>query len=120
MHALVFIIRRSRAMTPLPTFARLGVVTAQVAAPPPTAGNRKTRQRERGVALLRQWPRTSAALSFGAAGTALSLLWWSPVIFQSRTALPFVLFIGVSGFSATIVGWVSVSRWLIGHIVMER
>src|SRR4051812_6425500 len=41
MHALVFIIRHSRVITPLPTFARLGVVTAQVAAPPPTARQKK-------------------------------------------------------------------------------
>jgi hypothetical protein len=53
---------------------------------------------------LLKWPRTSAALGFGAAGTALSLLWWSPVIFQSRNLLPFVLFIGVPGLSAAIAG----------------
>ena len=56
------------------------------------------------TALLKQWPRTSAALGFGAAGTALSLLWWIPVIFQSPNALPFVLFIGVPGLSAAIAG----------------
>ena len=56
------------------------------------------------TALLKQWPRTSAALGFGAAGTALSVLWWSPVIFQSRNLLPFVLFIGVPGLSAAIAG----------------
>jgi hypothetical protein len=56
--------------------------------------------------LLKRWPRTSAALGFGAAGTALSLLWWSPVIFRSRHALPFVLFIIVPGVSAAIAGFV--------------
>jgi hypothetical protein len=55
--------------------------------------------------LLRQWPRTSAALGFGAAGTALSMLWWSPVIFQARGVLPFVLFIGTPGVSAAVAGW---------------
>jgi hypothetical protein len=53
---------------------------------------------------LRRWPRTSAALGFGAAGTALSILWWSPVIFQAQTVLPFVLFIGTPGFSAAVAG----------------
>ena len=53
---------------------------------------------------LRRWPRTSAALGFGAAGTALSILWWSPVIFQARTVLPFVLFIGTPGVSAAVAG----------------
>lgn len=55
--------------------------------------------------LVRRWPRTSAALGFGAAGTALSILWWSPLIFQGRGVLPFVLFIGTPGFSSTIAGW---------------
>ena len=55
--------------------------------------------------LLRRWPRTSAALGFGAAGTAFSILWWSPVIFHARGVLPFVLFIGTPGLSAAIAGW---------------
>jgi small-conductance mechanosensitive channel len=54
---------------------------------------------------LRRWPRTSAALGFGAAGAALSMVWWSPVIFQARGVLPFVLFIGTPGVSAAIAGW---------------
>jgi hypothetical protein len=54
---------------------------------------------------LRQWPRTSAALGFGAAGTVLSLLWWSPVIFEARSVVPFALFIGTPGLSAAISGW---------------
>ena len=54
--------------------------------------------------LMRQWPRVSAALVFGATGTALSILWWSPVIFQTRAVLPFVLFIGTPGVSAAVVG----------------
>ena len=53
---------------------------------------------------MRQWPRTSAALVFGATGTALSILWWSPIIFQTRAVLPFVLFIGTPGVSAAVVG----------------
>jgi hypothetical protein len=56
--------------------------------------------------LLRRWPRTSAALGFGAAGTALSILWWSPVIFEAWGVLPFALFIGAPGLSAAIAGWV--------------
>jgi hypothetical protein len=54
---------------------------------------------------LRLWPRTSAALGFGAAGMALSTLWWSPVIFHARGALPFVLFIVLPGVSAAAAGW---------------
>src|SRR3974390_2295552 len=54
--------------------------------------------------LMRQWPRASAALVFGVTGTALSILWWSPVIFQTRAVLPFVLFIGTPGVSAAVVG----------------
>ena len=53
---------------------------------------------------MRQWPRTSAALVFGATGTALSILWWSPIIFQTRAVLPFVLFIRTPGVSAAVVG----------------
>lgn len=55
--------------------------------------------------LLKQWPRMSAMLSFCVAGTALSIIWWSPVIFQGRGALPFVLFVGTPGISAGIAGW---------------
>jgi len=54
--------------------------------------------------LMRQWPRASAALVFGVTGTALSILWWSPIIFQTRAVLPFVLFIGTPGVSAAVVG----------------
>ena len=54
--------------------------------------------------LLRRWPRTSAALGFGAAGTALSILWWSPVIFHARGVVPFVLFIVSPGVSAAVAG----------------
>ena len=53
---------------------------------------------------LRRWPRMSAACGFGAAGIALSTLWWSPVIFQARGALPFVLFIALPGVSAAVAG----------------
>jgi hypothetical protein len=35
---------------------------------------------------------------------ALSALWWTPVIFQARNVLPFVLFIGVPGISAAVAG----------------
>ncbi len=55
--------------------------------------------------LLARWPRTSAALVFCAAGTALSLLWWSPVIFKTQGVLPFVLFVGTPGVSAAVAGW---------------
>jgi len=56
------------------------------------------------VSVLRRWPRASAALGFGAAGTTLSLLWWSPVIFHARGMLPFVLFIVPPGASGAIAG----------------
>lgn len=55
--------------------------------------------------LLRRWPRTSAATGFCAAGTALAILWWTPVIFQARGLLPFVLFIGTPAVSAAVAGW---------------
>lgn len=54
---------------------------------------------------LRHWPRTSAALGFGVAGTALSILWWSPVIFKAQGMLPFVLFIASPGMSAAVAGF---------------
>jgi hypothetical protein len=59
----------------------------------------------RAASVLRRWPRTSAALGFGASGTALSILWWSPVIFHGRGVLPFVLFIVTPGISAAVAGW---------------
>jgi hypothetical protein len=55
--------------------------------------------------LLRRWPRASAALGFGAAGTAFSALVWGPVIFHARVTLPFVLFIILPGVSAVVAGW---------------
>jgi hypothetical protein len=60
----------------------------------------------RAASVLRRWPRTSAAFGFGAAGTAFSILWWSPVIFQAPEVLPFVLFIGTPGISAAVAGWI--------------
>ena len=47
----------------------------------------------------------SAAFGFGAAGTALSILWWGPLIFHARGVLPFVLFIVSPGVSAAVAGW---------------
>lgn len=55
--------------------------------------------------LMKRWPRVSTTLSFCAAGTVLSILWWSPVIFQRQSVLPFALFIGTPGISAAIAGW---------------
>jgi hypothetical protein len=55
---------------------------------------------------LRRWPRASAGFGFGIAGTALAVLWWSPVIFNARGPLPFVLFIGSPGVAATLAGWI--------------
>jgi len=46
----------------------------------------------------------SAAVVFGVAGTALSILWWSPVIFKAQHVLPFVLFIVSPGLSAAVAG----------------
>jgi hypothetical protein len=53
---------------------------------------------------MKSWPRTSAALGFAAAGILLSVLWWSPFIFQARSSLPYLLFIGVPGVSAALAG----------------
>lgn len=36
----------------------------------------------------------------------MSILWWSPVTFQGRGVLPFVLFIGTPGISAALAGWI--------------
>jgi len=44
-------------------------------------------------------------LSFGIAGTMLSVLWWIPVIFHAAGALPVLLFIGLPGISAALAGW---------------
>jgi hypothetical protein len=54
---------------------------------------------------LRRWPRTSAALGFGAAGTAFSALVWGPLIFHAKGAPLFVLFIVLPGVSAAVAGW---------------
>lgn len=62
--------------------------------------------------LLRRWPRPLAALGFGAAGTALCLLLWGPLIFQAQGVRPFVLFIGTPGVSAAIAGWI-LGKWLL-------
>jgi hypothetical protein len=42
----------------------------------------------------------------------LSLLLWSPLIFQARGVLPFVLFIGTPGVSAAVAGW-ALGKWLL-------
>ena len=55
--------------------------------------------------VLRGSPRTWAALGFGAAGTALSIVWWTPIIFHARGVTPFVLFIVSPGISAAVCGW---------------
>ena len=61
---------------------------------------------QRVAILLRRWPRISATLGFGAIGTALAVIWWTPVIFHARGALPLVLFVGTPGISAAIAGWI--------------
>jgi hypothetical protein len=55
--------------------------------------------------VLRGSPRICAALGFGAAGTALSIVWWTPIIFHARGVTPFVLFIVSPGISAAVCGW---------------
>jgi hypothetical protein len=55
--------------------------------------------------LLRRQPRASAALGFGAAGAAVAMLWWSPVILHARGLAPFLLFIVTPGVSAAVTGW---------------
>jgi hypothetical protein len=55
--------------------------------------------------VLRGSPRVCAALGFGVAGTALSIVWWTPIIFHARNVTPFVLFIVSPGISAAICGW---------------
>jgi hypothetical protein len=39
-------------------------------------------------------------------GTALSIIWWTPVIFHAQGALPFLLFIATPGISAGVAGWI--------------
>jgi hypothetical protein len=58
------------------------------------------------VSFLRRWPRTSAALLFGIAGTALSMVWWLPAVFKYKSLLVFVLFIVAPGISAAVAGFV--------------
>ena len=55
--------------------------------------------------LLRRQPRASAALGFGAAGAAVAMLWWTPVILHARGLAPFLLFIIPPGVSAAVTGW---------------
>jgi hypothetical protein len=54
--------------------------------------------------VLIRWPRVSAACGFSVAGTALSLLWWSPLIFQTQATLPFALFVVTPGIAAAVAG----------------
>jgi hypothetical protein len=56
--------------------------------------------------LMKRWPRLSTMFSFCAAGTASSILWWNPIIFQKQSVLLFVLFVGIPGISAAIAGWI--------------
>src|SRR5690348_10204998 len=65
------------------------------------------------AAALRRWPRTSAALGFGAAGTALCLLLWSPLILRAQGARQLVLFVGTPGVSAAVVAG-ALGNWLFG------
>ena len=37
--------------------------------------------------------------------TALSMVWWTPIIFHARGVTPFVLFIDAPGISAAVCGW---------------
>jgi hypothetical protein len=69
--------------------------------------------------LMRRWSRTSAALGFGAAGTALCSLLWGPLIFQAQGVRPFVLFIGTPGVSAAIAGW-TLGKWLLNPVQVCR
>jgi hypothetical protein len=62
--------------------------------------------------LLRRWPRASAALGFGAAGIALCLLLWGPLIFHAQGVRPFILFIGTPGVSAALAGG-ALGKWLL-------
>lgn len=57
------------------------------------------------ASLMTRWPRVSTTLSFCVAGIALSIFWWSPVIFQRQSVQQFALFIGVPGISAAVAGW---------------
>jgi hypothetical protein len=38
-------------------------------------------------------------------GAALSIVWWTPVIFHAHGARPLLLFIGTPGVSAGVAGW---------------
>ena len=68
---------------------------------------------------LRRWPRTSAALGFGAAGTALPALWYGPVVLHARGMLPLVLFIVLPGISAAASGF-ALGKSLLGPARMRR
>jgi hypothetical protein len=58
------------------------------------------------AALLKRWPRASAAIGFGMAAAAYSALLWGQRIFPAKDALLFALFIGVPGVSAAVAGWI--------------
>jgi hypothetical protein len=70
-------------------------------------------------AYSQRWPRASAALAFGAAGTALAILWWTPVIFHARGSLPFVLFIVSPAISAAFAGG-ALGKWLLKSAEVRR
>jgi hypothetical protein len=58
------------------------------------------------IALMKFFPRASAGLAFGIAGTSLAIIWWTPVIFHSSGILPVILFVATPGVSAAISGFI--------------
>jgi hypothetical protein len=67
------------------------------------------------VSRLRRWPRFSAAVAFGGAGGAVSILWWAPIIFEGGL-LPWALFIGTPALSAALAGGLCGRRLLKGAV----
>jgi len=83
-------------------------IASNVAKLPPSSiyAGRKDEPVQLIATFFRRWPRTSAMLGFGLIGAALSVVWWTPVIFHARGVRLFLLFVGTPGISAAVAGWI--------------